>query len=98
MSTKNSLKDRIKKPNPTQAFFNSYDTDNDASNNDDNKNVVTNQGNIENDIDINVDNDNKDDHVNNNNYGTYVNNNSDVVVNNDDNNYLRKSDRSHVVL
>jgi hypothetical protein len=36
VSTKNNLKDRIKKPNATQAFFNSYDTNKDNENNIDN--------------------------------------------------------------
>jgi hypothetical protein len=43
VSAKNSLKDRIKKPNPTQAFFNSYDTnEDDTSMVDNNENEVIN--------------------------------------------------------
>ena len=38
MSNKNSLKDKIKKPNPTQAFFNSYD-DKENESKEDNKDV-----------------------------------------------------------
>lgn len=100
MSTKNSLKDRIKKPNPTQAFFNSYDTneddtskivnnenDNKAINVDENKNA--NKNNINKEVDINnIDNNNIIDIPNvKNNDKTYVinNNNIDnVVVDNDE--------------
>jgi hypothetical protein len=85
VSAKNSLKDRIKKPNPTQAFFNSYDTneddtsmvdnnENEVINVDENKNV--NKNNINKDVDI------KD-------IGkTYViddNKNNNIVIDNDDN-------------
>jgi hypothetical protein len=41
VSNKNSLKDKIKKPNPTQAFFNSYD-DKDKDSKEENKDVNNN--------------------------------------------------------
>jgi Ribbon-helix-helix protein, copG family len=41
VSNKNSLKDKIKKPNATQAFFNSYD-DKENDSKEDNKNVNDN--------------------------------------------------------
>ncbi|WP_061810488.1 CopG family ribbon-helix-helix protein [Rossellomorea vietnamensis] len=46
MSNKNSLKDKIKKPNPTQAFFNSYDdkeNDSKEENKDVNDNIEINK-------------------------------------------------------
>lgn len=73
MSSKNNLKDKIKKPNATQTFFNSYDTEknnNKINTEDDNKDLVT----------IN----NKNDDEINNNIETYVNNNNVVIVNDDD--------------
>jgi hypothetical protein len=80
VSTKNSLKNRIKKANATQAFFNSYESDNDDSinnKNDDEINVVSNNENDDNihDIDNNVE--NRDENK------TYINNdnNIDNVVN-----------------
>ena len=92
MSTKNSLKDKIKKPNATQAFFNSYDTektpadevnnkDNDSPNNKNENNSNDKNSNKEN---INNEIDNK----------TYVNNDNVDVVNakvndNEDDVYLR---------
>lgn len=81
MSNKPSLKDKIKKPNPTQTFLNSYanvaveDKDNDNKVIDSKDNVA---GKVENKDEIN------------NNNKTYVN---DVVVDdnvvNDDDDYLR---------
>lgn len=41
MSNKNSLKDKIKKPNPTQAFFNSYD-DKENDSKEENKDIIDN--------------------------------------------------------
>ncbi|UNJ81206.1 ribbon-helix-helix domain-containing protein [Metabacillus dongyingensis] len=76
MSTKNSLKDKIKKPNATQAFFNSYDTEKTDEKLDNNVNANFNNENINN----NKENDNNTDKINNN---TYVKNNSVNVVNND---------------
>ncbi len=78
MSSKNNLKDKIKKPNATQTFFNSYDTEknnNKINTEDENKDVVT----------IN----NKDDDEINNKIETYVNNNNVVIVNDDDDDYFR---------
>lgn len=92
MSTKNNLKDRIKKPNATQAFFNSYDDNtNDINMNDniDNENNVIEENNIINkneneNIDKNKMNDNNkiyviDDNINNN-----------VVENDAEDDYLRE--------
>ncbi|MCQ6281815.1 ribbon-helix-helix domain-containing protein [Bacillus sp. EB600] len=103
MSTKNSLKDRIKKPNATQAFFNSYDTNNEDTDNLDNNeddNIVvdenkTNDNIINKDDVINKENvNNKDIAVNKNNDKTYVindNDNINIVVDNDeDDDYLRE--------
>jgi hypothetical protein len=66
VSNKNSLKDKIKKPNATQAFFNSYDDKEDVvdkDNNDTNKNIENNvdktyvNNNNDNNVDINNDDD-----------------------------------------
>ncbi|MGX1195961.1 ribbon-helix-helix domain-containing protein [Metabacillus sp. SLBN-84] len=85
MSTKNSLKDKIKKPNATQAFFNSYEKETPAKETEspidksDSKtdNVITTKDIVENEID------------NNNNTKTYDDNdNIDNVVDEDDD-YLR---------
>lgn len=81
MSTKINLKDKIKKPNATQAFFNSYDTDtiNDKTNNNDDikkdiDNISINENNTDN-INKNIK-DNNNDTEN----KTYVNNNNVVNV------------------
>jgi hypothetical protein len=92
VSTKNSLKDRIKKPNATQAFFNSYDTDKDENNNidnnenensnnnvDENKNI--NKTTIKKDVDINDIDTNK--NIENNNVN---NNDKTYVIDNNNNN------------
>ena len=78
MSSKNNLKDKIKKPNATQAFFNSYDTEKDnnqINTNDENKDVVTNNNNKDNEIDNKIE--------------TYVNNDNVVIVNDEDDDYFR---------
>jgi hypothetical protein len=80
VSAKNSLKDRIKKPNPTQAFFNSYDKNEDGTskvdtNENENKNFNNNNNNKNNIDKTYVINDNK---------------NKNIVVDNDeDDDYLR---------
>lgn len=88
MSAKNSLKERIKKPNATQAFFNSYDTDKDETNND---------GIVESDNNIIIENENKENNNNESNIvdidnnieeKTYVTN--DNNDNNIDDDYLRE--------
>jgi hypothetical protein len=66
VSNKNSLKDKIKKPNATQAFFNSYDDKEDVvkkDNNDTNKDIENNVDKIyvNNDNDNNVNINNEDD-------------------------------------
>ncbi|MCM3598051.1 ribbon-helix-helix domain-containing protein [Metabacillus idriensis] len=98
MSTKNSLKDKIKKPNATQAFFNSYDTDKTTPDEIDNKvNDNLNNKNVNNSNDKNDNNKNITNNVDN---KTYVDNdnvdivnaevNGDIDINdNDDDNYLR---------
>lgn len=98
MSTKNSLKDKIKKPNATQAFFNSYDTDKTEPDEIDNKvNDNLNNKNVNTSNDKNNNNKNSTNKFNN---KTYVNNDNDDVVNdegndiidindNDDDDYLR---------
>ncbi|WP_028390376.1 CopG family ribbon-helix-helix protein [Bacillus cihuensis] len=61
MSNKNNLKDKIKKPNATQAFFNSYDLEKDNNKiniKDENKDVVVNNNKIDNNIETYVNNDN----------------------------------------
>ncbi|QWC25128.1 ribbon-helix-helix protein, CopG family (plasmid) [Bacillus haikouensis] len=65
MSNKNSLKDKIKKPNATQAFFNSYDDkENDIKedNKDANDNIETNNDEtyVNNNDNINVKNEDDD--------------------------------------
>jgi len=97
VSTKNSLKDRIKKPNATQAFFNSYDTNEDETNNldnNENKDIIDNENETNDNINIKEDIKNKDIVINKNNNETYdMNNNNNenvVVVNNEDNDYLRE--------
>ena len=97
MSDRNNLRNKIKKPNATQAFFNSYDTNpvnnqkeiedsnNDNNKDNDNENIVYDHkdNKINEDNNINIDNE------------TYVNNDNNVVVNdenndeNDDDVYLR---------
>ncbi|WP_191559472.1 ribbon-helix-helix domain-containing protein [Metabacillus idriensis] len=98
MSTKNSLKDKIKKPNATQAFFNSYDTDKTKPDEiDNNVNDNLNNKNVNTSNDKNNNNKNSTNKVDN---KTYVNNDNDDVVNdevndiidindNDDDDYLR---------
>jgi hypothetical protein len=66
VSNKNSLKDKIKKPNATQAFFNSYDDKEDVvkkDNNDTNKVIENNVDKtyVNNDNNNNVDINNEDD-------------------------------------
>ncbi|WP_191567456.1 ribbon-helix-helix domain-containing protein [Metabacillus idriensis] len=94
MSTKNSLKDKIKKPNATQAFFNSYDTEKTDEKLDNNVNADLNLENIN----KNKENDNNIDKVNNNTYvktdnvdvvNTNVTDNSDIDSINEDDDYLR---------
>jgi hypothetical protein len=89
VSDKNKIKERLKKPSATQAFFNSYDQDV-VNNNETNKdevednNVNANNNETENIVDVHVDsnNDNNEDDV------TYVI--DDNVVNvGDDDDYLR---------
>ncbi|USK36587.1 ribbon-helix-helix domain-containing protein (plasmid) [Bacillus sp. F19] len=99
MSTKNSLKDKIKKPNATQAFFNSYDTEKTDEKSDNNVNDNLNHENIINNNDKNKENNNNNvtDKVNNNTYVKkdnidVVNNNVTDIIDIDDNNdddYLR---------
>jgi hypothetical protein len=65
VSNKNSLKDKIKKPNPTQAFFNSYDdkeNDNKQDNNDENKDVedTIDKTYVNNNIDVDINNEDDD--------------------------------------
>lgn len=65
MSNKNSLKDKIKKPNATQAFFNSYDdkeNDSKEDNKDVNNNIETNKDEtyVNNNDNINVKNEDDD--------------------------------------
>ncbi|MGM0924011.1 MAG: ribbon-helix-helix domain-containing protein [Bacillota bacterium] len=98
MSTKNSLRDKIKKPNATQAFFNSYDTDKTQSDEiDNNVNDNHNKKNVDNFTDKNKENNNNTSKINNN---TYVNDDNVDIVNtnlndnidthdNDDDDYLR---------
>ncbi|PPA68677.1 CopG family ribbon-helix-helix protein [Jeotgalibacillus proteolyticus] len=81
MSNKNNLKDKIKKPNAPQAFFNSYDTKenvNDSNNNNNNETID--------EINVKDNNTNNNKNIEINNNKTYVNDN-DVV---DDNDYLRE--------
>ncbi|WP_077210420.1 ribbon-helix-helix domain-containing protein [Bacillus dakarensis] len=87
MSDKNKIKERLKKPSATQAFFNSYDQDivnNNETNKDeveDNNENVNETENIV-DVEVNHNNDNNQDDV------TYVI--DDNVVNvGDDDDYLR---------
>lgn len=84
MSHKNNLKDKIKKPNATQTFFNSYDTP---------KTAIDNENKVDNNIDnasknINSDNNDKE-NINNNENETYVNNDNVVNVVDNDDDYLR---------
>lgn len=53
MSNKNSLKDKIKKPNPTQAFFNSYD-DKENDSKEENKDIIDNIEKNEDEIYVNT--------------------------------------------
>jgi hypothetical protein len=94
VSDKNNLKDKIKKPNATQAFFNSYDTDkndDNTNNEDDNKKVIENNNKIDDNTD-NVIKNNKDG-INDIEGKTYVNNdnvvNVNVDVDDEDDSYLR---------
>lgn len=88
MSNKNILKDKIKKPNATQAFFNSYDKESNDNNND-NKDDIENK-NIKDDNIENINNN----YINNNiENKTYVKDNNVVNVNNEgkdnDDDYFR---------
>jgi hypothetical protein len=90
VSDKNNLKDKIKKPNATQAFFNSYDTDkndDNTNNKDDNKKEIENNNKIINNND-NVTKNDKDD-INDIEGKTYVNNDNVVNVDDEDDSYLR---------
>ncbi|WP_332698663.1 ribbon-helix-helix domain-containing protein [Halalkalibacter lacteus] len=93
MSDKNNLKDKIKKPNATQAFFNAYDTDDNegnTNNKDDNKKVIENNNKINDNTD-NITKNNKDG-INDIEDKTYVNNDNvdvDVDVDDEDDSYLR---------
>lgn len=63
MSNKNSLKDKIKKPNATQAFFNSYDdkeNDSKEENKDANDNIETNKDETYVNNNVNVNNEDDD--------------------------------------
>ncbi|TDL76074.1 ribbon-helix-helix domain-containing protein [Peribacillus frigoritolerans] len=87
MSTKNSLKDKIKKPNATQAFFNSYDTDKTTPDESDNK--VNDNLNNKN---VNTSSDKNNNNKNSNNNVDVVNDESNDSINindNDDDDYLR---------
>ncbi|MDQ6600907.1 ribbon-helix-helix domain-containing protein [Bacillus salipaludis] len=101
MSAKNNLKDRIKKPNATSAFFNSYDTNNDVANNlDDNETKIidNNENKYKNDDSNKSDdiNDVKEDNnviaTKNNNIKTYVEDDNEIdnVVVDKDDDYLRE--------
>ncbi|MBT2710547.1 CopG family transcriptional regulator [Pseudomonas sp. ISL-84] len=87
MSNKSSLKDKIKKPNATQAFFNSYDEDEtgDIDSKKGEKKDVENENNNKNDVDKNNINDNDVKSK------TYVNEDNviDVNVEDEDDDYLR---------
>ena len=95
MSAKNNLKDRIKKPNATQAFFNSYDNKEDEGNNidviknDDKVNVAVNK-----EVENNNDTKNVVEDINNNEDKTYVKNDNNskniVIVDDEDDDYFRE--------
>jgi hypothetical protein len=90
VSNKSSLKDRIKKTNATQEFFNSYETDNVKSSGND-----TNEAKIDDHDDKNID-------IKDNIYD--INNNDDNDINDTDNNKNNKiiiedeSNSNHVVI
>ena len=93
MSAKNNLKDRIKKPNPTQAFFNSYDDNTNDVNKNENIENIDNENNFkeENNIIDNNKKENIDEKKTNDNNKIYVIDDDDNVVNNDEeDNYLRE--------
>ncbi|MDR4950546.1 hypothetical protein [Neobacillus cucumis] len=99
MSTKNNLKDRIKKPNAAQSFFNSYDNNetetntNDVTKNEDNV-IADVKNNLKNNIDTDKNDNNKDTTVDKIDNKTYVNNDNDnenvVIVDDKDDDYLRE--------
>lgn len=95
MSDKNKIKERLKKPSATQAFFNSYDQDivnNNETNEDivDDNNVNKNANETENIVEVDVNNNNANENNNDGNgYDvTYVIDDNVVNVNNEDD-YLR---------
>lgn len=95
MSVKNNLKDRIKKPNATQAFFNSYDNKEDEGNNID---VIKNEDKVNDVVNKEVENNNDTKNVvediNNNEDKTYVKNDNNskniVIVDDEDDDYFRE--------
>ena len=95
MSVKNNLKDRIKKPNATQAFFNSYDNKEDEGNNID---VIKNEDKVNDVVNKDVENNNNTKNVvediNNNEDKTYVKNDNNskniVIVDDEDDDYFRE--------
>ena len=95
MSVKNNLKDRIKKPNATQAFFNSYDNKEDEGNNID---VIKNDDKVNDAVNKEVENNNDTKNVvediNNNEDKTYVKNDNNskniVIVDDEDDDYFRE--------
>jgi len=95
VSVKNNLKDRIKKPNATQAFFNSYDNKEDEGNNID---VIKNEDKVNDVVNKEVENNNDTKNVvediNNNEDKTYVKNDNNskniVIVDDEDDDYFRE--------
>jgi hypothetical protein len=95
VSVKNNLKDRIKKPNATQAFFNSYDNKEDEGNNID---VIKNDDKVNDAVNKEVENNNDTKNVvediNNNEDKTYVKNDNNskniVIVDDEDDDYFRE--------
>lgn len=91
MSNRNNLRNKIKKPNATQTFFNSYDT-NQVNNQKENEEINKDNENI---VSDNIDHDMNEDNIINIDNETYVNIDNNVVVedeNNDENEddaYLR---------
>ncbi|PEC50916.1 hypothetical protein COJ46_01365 [Bacillus sp. AFS077874] len=92
MSTKISLKDKIKKPNATQTFFNSYETDTIEEKTESKADIKqeTENSSINENSTKSVDIINKNNDIEN---KTYVNINNDVIVNDkiedEDDDYLR---------
>ncbi|KIL50611.1 hypothetical protein [Jeotgalibacillus soli] len=94
MSNRNNLKDKIKKPNASQAFFNSYDKKDDNLDNDNNNEVENKNANDGNNkTNNNVKNNDNNNNIDSNNVidkdKTYVNNDNVVNVKDNDDNYLR---------